>query len=156
MRNRCIVYGILVLWMMVLSGCGKDEGLTAPSDSTITIDPSAVSWTISDVSSCPSASYNDHIFTIAVKDSDGNSMNNIDITVELALSANSGSSINQILELYDGDTGQKVTSPYNTMTGDSGTKNMIVRVDLDCEYTATFNVFSGDAYGTATITASEG
>lgn len=156
MRNRYIIFGILVFWMMTLWGCGKDEGFTAPSGSAITINPSAVSLTISDVSSCPSASYNDHIFTITVKDSDGKSMNNMDIAVELSLAANSGSSINQILELYDGDTGQPVTSPYSTMTGDSGTKNMIVRVDLGCEYTATFNVFSGDAYGTASITTSEG
>lgn len=156
MRNRYIVFGILVLWIMAILGCGKDEGLTAPSGSTITINPSAVSWTISNASSCPSASYNDHIFTITVKDSDGKNMNNADITVELALSADSGSSINQILELYDGDTGQKVTSPYNTMTGDNGTKNMIVRVDLGCNYIANFNAFSGDAYGTATITTSGG
>lgn len=156
MRNRYIIFGILVLGMMTLLGCGKDESFTAPSGSTITINPSAVSWTIGSASSCPSFSYNDHIFTITVKNSNGENMNNMDITAELALSPNSASATNQVLEMFDGDTGQAVTSPYNTTTGDDGTKNIVVRVDLGCEYTANFNVFSGDAYGTASITTTEG
>lgn len=152
MRNRYIVFGILVLWIVAISGCGKDEGLTAPSGSAITINPSAVSWTGISASSCPSIDYNDEVFAITVKNSAGERMNNIDITVELALSPGSGSSLSQFLELYDGDTGLQVNSPYSTMTGDDGTKNMIVRVDHGCTYTADFSVFSGDANATATIT----
>lgn len=158
MRKRCswkfMMCGTFLLIFISMWGCGKSDSVTAPSGSTISLSESSISWDVTSPPGCPSFDYNDHTITITVKDSAGQNMNGADIIVELALSPNSGSPSVQVLQMFDGDTGLPVTSPYHTETGDHGTKNMIVRVDFGCTYKANFNVFSGDAFASASIEVS--
>ncbi len=147
---KFMMCGAVLSIFISMGGCGKDSA-TAPSGSTIVINPSEITWDIT-ASACPSALYNYHTIAIAVRDSAGRNMNNADITVELDLSANTGSPPIQVLNMYDGGT--LVTSPYHTETGDDGVKYLTVQVDLGCEYKANFNVFSGDAFGSISIETS--
>lgn len=141
---RWILLGCLVSAMSTAMGCNKS--VTAPSGTTMTINPASKTWDITPTS-CPSTSYNDELVTITVKDANGEPMNNISINVALDLSPNTGSVPVQVLELYDGNT--LVTSPYATTTGDFGTKTLKVRMDFGCTYKAVLSVFSGTAYATA-------
>ena len=148
---RVLTIVLLVSAIVLLKGCGAD--LSAPVDSIITINPSGKTWTVaaSFLTGCPSPNYNDEVFAITVTDSDGNPLNDITITIQLDLSANSSPPALQCLELFDGDTGAQITSPYTTKTGDYGTKNIVVRMDFGETYRAELKVFSGTAYSSANL-----
>ena len=122
------VLALIALSAAVLS-CGKNETQVAPFGSTIRIDPPGKSWAITP-QPCGFVSYNTEMFTITVVGPDGDPMNNISMIITLDLAANSASTDNRVMQLYDGDPdngGIPKTSPFETKTNSQGTKIVFVR-----------------------------
>lgn len=149
-RNATLAMGLAAA-LALLSGCGAGEANPAPDGSTITISPASMTWTtIKDDACVYGYGSLDDLYYITVKDSAGNPLNNVDLTVFLDLAAGS-TSITPVMELYD--NGAPVTSPYKTKTEASGTKAVTVRMWSGCSlaYKGSLHAYSGSAYGSAAL-----
>lgn len=147
----CVLIALTVP-MGLLQGCG-DKTSSAPSNSSIGISPNGVAWDVGSTPGCSGTVYNFTLFTITVRDSFGNPMDNVTIYVDLDLASSTASPGIQVMYLADADVAQKVPVqvPYETKTGEFGTKNVQVFVDLGCEYTGSLKVYSGTAFGSVEI-----
>jgi hypothetical protein len=139
----------------LLHGCG-DKTTSAPNGSTIEISPEGKTWDTSQMIGCNASSYNFELFTITVRDSFGNPMDNVTIYIDLDLASSTASPNNQVMYLADADIAQKipVVVPYETKTGDFGTKNVQVFVDIGgngCEYNGQLKVYSATAFESVEI-----
>lgn len=160
--SHIICISILITLLMplaILPGCGNDKTTSAPTGSTIEISPEGRQWETAALTGCNGTSYNFELFTITVRDVFGNPMNNVTLYVDLDLAPNTASPNNQVMYLADADVAQKtpVIVPYETKTGDFGTKNVQVFVDLGgggCEYKGNLRVYSGTAFASANIEVS--
>lgn len=152
MHRKRLLFKILLLLALLgvsaffMSGCGG--GVTAPSDATITINPSTVSITDGTTES----TWHTQFFTILVKNSDGNPLGNIKITISYpwAVPDSAGS-----VQLYDGST--PVNSPFDAETDDFGVYNL--RFDYlsggGLNYNGDLEVRSGSAFSSATFEVTE-
>ena len=151
--------GVVVsAWVFALSGCGG-EGNGAPDGSAVTISPSGATWKVAGPG-CAGTDFNFHVFNITVRNSDGVPLNNVDLYVTLDLAANNATTA-QIMRLYDDPEWQggsstlpqnQKSTPYVTKTDGYGSKRLVVGVDIGgCTYTGSLNVYSGTAFGSASI-----
>lgn len=141
----------------LLLGCGDDN--SAPAGSTITINPDGATWAVT-AGTCNGTDVNFHAFSITVRNSAGIELNNTDLYITLDLAANNAT-IYQAMQLYDDPNWQggvttvpqnPVSTPYVTKTGNSGTKRIIVGVDLGgCGYKGSLNAYSGSSIDSVSI-----
>jgi len=146
-----------VVAVLLLSGCGGGSPTTANGGS-ITINPTATTWTVTPVA-C-GGPYNYHEVVITVFNAKNVPVANQSISVTLDLTAGTFTDIPRMY-LYDDPTwvGDANTPPttapvggsYTTSTTSDGTKRLIVGVDLGCTYKGNLNVYSGALFQTATF-----
>src|SRR5512139_491742 len=143
---KILVALALSAMVIAITGCGTDNQNTAPFGSSITINPSKV--TTDGPSGACTGFYQDSLFKITVLGPDKLPMNDAAITIALSWAPNYAHPAIWSMQLYDMDTvgGAAVTVPYQTKTGDFGTKNVMVRHDITCDYKGQLEVFSGTAY----------
>lgn len=151
--------GLLALAMVAmstLSGCEETNQL--PVGSTAEIFPSEVQWNIQAATSCnfEDGPFNDQRVSVSLKDADGLPLIDAPITISLDLSDSTFSST-AVLALYDdtdgdglfGDNERVSTdeqSAYNTRTNSrSGSKQLMVRVNLSCPYKGSLYAFAGNS-----------
>lgn len=144
MKSRYFIYGIFILGLISILGCGKGESFTAPSGSTITINPSSVS--VTDGSS--TASTHSQPFTITVLDSNGKPMNDTEISIFFQWAV---PDIAGVVQLYDGSTPKN--SPFTAVTDENGVYNL--RFDYQSggglSYKGDLEVRSASAFAKATV-----
>ena len=142
--------------MSTLSGCEETNQL--PVGSTAEIFPSEVQWNIQTGSNCnfEDGPFNDQRISVALKDADGLPLIDAPLTISLDLSDSTFNST-AVLALYDDTDGdglfndnERVStdkqSAYNTRTNSrSGSKLLMVRVNLSCPYKGSLYAFAGNA-----------
>ena len=80
MKNRYfITYGLIIAGLLSLWGCSKVDSFTAPSGSTITVNPTSISETISADTT--------HNFTVTVFDVNGKPINGAEVFITGAFAA---------------------------------------------------------------------
>jgi len=167
MRNS-IDCCFLMVCLTLLAGCGASEGgggNPVPVGATVQVNPETIQWEIGNGDPCviDPGIYNDHTIAISVLNNSGAPIGNVDIRVMADLSGNTFSGID-VIKVYDDLNGNGViddpaelvssnTSPsFVTKTEHySGTRNVMVRVNLSCPYRGNVHVFAGAAYGSANI-----
>ena len=164
-------FGYMALFMtLALAGCGSSSiggGDPVPLNSTVKINPSSITWTIPAPLATPCVvdfnNHNDTPIAISVLDSSQSPLGNIGIRVLADLSGNTYSG-SPVLKVYDDLNGNGVvddpaelvssnTSPaFNTFTDKyTGTKNILLRVNLSCPYSGNLYVFAGAAFASINI-----
>ena len=149
----------IVATILLPGGCGKDETITPAYGNTVVLDKSAITHGNLDTQIC-SGSFTQSItetFRIIVLDADGEPVNNAAVTVQVPYSDGSGSGLTPVvMHVVDGDTGAPASGyPYNTRTGDTGTKDITLELDLSCTWgPVDITVFSGGASAKLTVTVS--
>jgi len=159
---------VMLLAGAMLPGCGASDGgggNPVPVGATVQVNPSAIQWEIGNGDPCviDPAVYNDHTVAISVLNSSGAPLGNVDIRVMADLSGNTFSGTD-VIKVYDDLNGNGViddpaelvssnTSPsFITKTAQySGTRIVLVRVNLSCPYRGNLHVFAGAAYGSTNI-----
>lgn len=134
-----------LLFTVFLWGCGAGGG-SAPPGSTITINPSSMSVT----DDSTTARWFTVFFTITVKDSNGNPINDAKISILYPWAVPNL----DVVRLYDGSTAKN--SPFDAYTDEFGVYTL--RFDYQSggglEYTGDLEVRSGDVYATASVDVS--
>lgn len=132
---------LLCLIALLFSGCGAGGG-SAPPGSTITINPSSMTYTVTD------GNWWTQYYTITVEDSTGNPINGAKITITYTWAT---ASFSNCVQLYNGST--KVYSPFDAETDEFGVYNL--RFDFygsdTCANKGDIEVRSGDAFVTASF-----
>lgn len=164
--------------MSALTGCsdGAGGGNPVPPNSTIQLNQSGITWDIGETASpCrvnPSP-YNDHTIAISVLDPNGSPLGNVDLRVVADLSGNTFEPTPPTppalpalpaLQLYEDRNGNGVvddpaelvssntSSAFKTKTDQyTGTKIVLLRVNLSCTYRGNLHVFAGAAYGSVNV-----
>ncbi len=140
---------------VALTSCGKDDIFTAQNGSRVVVMPDSISNGSLAAMACGSFAYTvTETFRVTVLDVRNNPVNNAAITVQVPYSAGSGGGLTPtVMYVLDGDTGFPVlTYPYNTSTGDSGTKDITIVFDLSCSWgPVDITVFSGTASDTLEV-----
>ncbi|MEW6216016.1 MAG: hypothetical protein AB1478_12570 [Nitrospirota bacterium] len=136
-----------LLFTVLFWGCGGS--VSAPPDSTITINPETV--TITD--SGDEATHTQY-FTILVKDSNGTPLGDIKITISFPWAKPDPTDLVQLYKCEDPkcETPEAVNSPFDAETDESGTYTL--RFDYQSgwlEYKGDVEVRSGSAFGSATF-----
>lgn len=144
----------------VLSGCGGGrDSNPVPPGAEIELSVTEYQWEIAPVADpCvvnPNL-YHDHLVNIAVRNSEGSPLGDVEVNATLDLSAATFSGTT-VMALYDdkngngaGDSDELVSGAgqgaYTFKTDEyAGTKVLWVRVNLSCPYSGTLTVFSGGA-----------
>jgi len=145
MERNIIKSAFLPVCLFILSliaGCGSG---VAPSDGSIEINPSSLNITHSGGTASTYTTY----FTITVKDSEGNPLNGVDVSIFFPW-ANPAPSY--VVQLYDGATA--VNSPFTVKTDKNGIYNL--RFDYllggTLDYKGDLEVRSGSVFATSTVT----
>lgn len=155
------------LLVATLAGCGDGGGGDpVPLGSSVRINQAAIEWEIGATPTpCPVNlnNYNDHTIAISVLDSNNSPLGSVDIRVMADLSGNTYSGTD-VIKIYDDLNGNGVvddpaelvssnTSPaFLTQTGRyTGTKIVLVRVNLSCPYRGNLYAFAGAAFGSINI-----
>lgn len=74
MKNRYfITFGLLIAGLLLLWGCSKVDSFTAPSGSTITVNPSSITETISADTT--------HNLTVTILDANGKPLNGAEVFI---------------------------------------------------------------------------
>ncbi|MCC6347746.1 MAG: hypothetical protein IT388_11210 [Nitrospirales bacterium] len=146
MKKSRAVSLLLLLCLAALSGCGGG-GNSAPSGSTLTINPAEITTT--DASS--STSWTTQFYTISLKNAEGQSLGNTKVTITFPYAVPSSYGV---VQLYDGDT--PVNSPLDVETDDFGV--YYLRLDMQSggglSYSGDLEARSGDAFANSKITVS--
>ncbi len=149
MNRKKPLFKILLLLTLLgasvffMSSCGGGS-VSAPPGATITINPATLS--VTDGTTEPN--WKTRFFTIFVKDSKGNPLGNIKISIfyPWAVPDSAG-----VVQLYDGST--PVNSPFDAETDDFGAYNL--RFDYlsggGLNYKGDLEVRSGSAFGSASV-----
>ena len=163
MFRQLLGYTTLLL-SVVLSGCGGGDPV--PPSSTVLISPSSIKWEISaKPTPCPVNSnvFIDHTIVISVLDTNNSPLGSVDIRVVTDLTGNTFSGL-PVLNVYDDKNGNGVvddpaelvssnTSPAFMTATDryTGTKTILLRVNLSCPYKGNLHVYAGAAYSNINI-----
>lgn len=147
MHRKRLLFKILLLLSLLgtsvffMSSCGSGS-VSAPPGATITINPATLS--VTDETTEPT--WKTQFFTILVKNSDGNPLGNIKITISYPWAVPDSAGL---VQLYDGST--PVNSPFDAKTDDFGVYHL--RFDYQSggglKYKGDLEVRSGSAFKTA-------
>lgn len=160
-----------LVFIASLLGCGQGGGGDpAPPGSSVRINPSSIEWDISDrpaLCAINQAVYHDHTIAISVLDANNSPVGNVDIRIVPDLAGNTYSGT-PVIKLYDDldqdgiidDPNELVssnTSPaYVTQTDRyTGSKTMLLRVNLSCPYRGNLYVYAGSAFNSINIQVNE-
>lgn len=153
MHRKRLLFKILLLLTLFgaavffMSSCGSGS-VSAPPGATITINPATLS--VTDETTEPT--WKTQFFTILVKNSDGNPLGNIKITISYPWAVPDSAGL---VQLYDGST--PVNSPFDAETDDFGVYNL--RFDYlsggGLNYNGDLEVRSGSAFSSATFEVTE-
>jgi len=157
---RYKLVAILTL-IFILTACGADTKQLPPK-AKILISPSTKEWNIipniqtdadgNEFCSIVEDHYQDEFITVLVTDSQDRAIGDIELVISLNLSGNTYSGY-PVVELYDDLNGDYIPDPdelvsgkedplYITTTDEyTGSKNLIVRMNLSCTYRAQLAVF---------------
>ncbi|NOZ25199.1 MAG: hypothetical protein GXO94_03800 [Nitrospirae bacterium] len=135
------MFAILFLW-----SCGD---VSAPPDSTITINPSSL--TIEN--SLPTTETSTQYYTVSVVDKDGNPVGDVKLSISFIWASPSPYNL---VQLYKGDT--PVDSPFDATTDEFGAYTF--RLDFvsggGYEYKGDVEVRSGAAFAASTLEVTAG
>ena len=172
-HNRLINISLVVLLSSAFFGCNNTDQLGP--DTTVTIAPTEQTWFVSDLldsnGNCVVSQdyYQDNVFVITVRDSNGSPIGEADLAIYLSPSnstsppqhnneyifylyddLNSNGVVDHPQELVSG-TGQPIL--YETKTERyHGTKHIIVRTNTSCSgYLASLEAFAGDGFYSVNI-----
>ena len=163
--------------MSALTGCsdGAGGGNPVPPNSTVQLNQSGITWDIGETASpcrVRSNPYNDHTIAISVLDPNGSPLGNVDFRVVVDLSGNTyffepappeppGLPVLQLYEDRNGNgvvddpeelVSSNTSSAFKTTTDQyTGTKMVLLRVNLSCTYRGNLHVFAGAAYGSVNV-----
>lgn len=154
MIKRCIIFIAFVGLLFIVPGCGGGDDIeNAPVDATITINPSEFNLSDSTGFTTTHSEY----FNIVVEDANGFLLENIRLTISFVWAVVPVvPDVYGVVQFYHG--GSPVDSPFNALTDDDGA--YLLRMDFDSgdglAYTATLQVTSGSAYGSANFEVDTG
>jgi hypothetical protein len=155
---------VLSVFAVFLVGCGDGGGGggdPVPPNSTVQINQPEITWEIgepADPCVVDPNYYHDHTIAISVLDPDNSPLGGVDLRIVADLSGNTFSGTT-VLQLYDDRNANGVVDDprelvsSNTMPAFrtetdryTGTKNVLLRVNLSCPYRGSLHVFAGAAY----------
>jgi hypothetical protein len=167
--NFCRLNILLLLITTGLAGCNTGED-QIPPDTTVEIFPAYRTWEIPDdgLDTCTiyPSNYVDNLFTIRVLDGGGRPLGNVELMISLALAENT-LGLNSFVELYDDKDGDFIPDPDELVSGEddplffsrtdkyNGSKTVIVRSNLSCEYGALLSVVAKGAANEVEIDVSK-
>lgn len=163
--------------VLALASCGDSGGYNLerlPEGTNVTISPAETTWEIvpnnqtnpdTGAEFCiPDPSiYQDEFVTVMVTDPTGTALGDVRIVVSIDLAANTYSGEFAPIELYDDRNGDFRPDPDELVSGAddpllvtstaeyTGSKNLIVRLNLTCTYRATMQAVAGGYTGSATF-----
>lgn len=156
---------LAIIWMALLgfSACGPGGNEDpVPPGSSVTINPQDITWEITPSASCVEGIYNDHTLTVTVQNGNGVPLGDVDLLIRSDLAANT--SFVDVIRLYDDVNGngvvdhpQELVSANNgpaffTKTDKfSGSRTLLVRVNVSCTYRGSVTVHAGSAFGSTSI-----
>ena len=149
-KNRYfITYGLLIAGLLSFWGCGKVDSFTAPSGSTITVNPSAISESISADTT--------HNLTVTVLDADGKPLNGAEVFISGAFAAPRSNARYQFYRATAGT--DPVNSGFTGKTDGFGNYyfSIIVPATVGSSpnaFTDTIDISSGSAFASVSITLS--
>lgn len=168
MSATTILKSVVICAGLTLTACGPggDED-PVPPGAVITINPQDVQWDISTSdTNCPDTAFNDHTYTIVVQDRNGIPLGDVDVIIRADLAANT--SPFDLIRLYDDVNGNGVVDhPQELVSSNTGpvfftktdkftgTRTLLVRVILSCEYQGNITVHAGSAFGSTNIAVTE-
>ncbi|MFO0751767.1 MAG: hypothetical protein U0411_00395 [Thermodesulfovibrionales bacterium] len=143
-KSRAVSF-LLLLCLVALSGCGGGGGNSAPSGSSLSVNPAEI--TVTDAAS--STSWTTQFYTISLQNAEGQSLGKTKVTITFPYAVPSSYGV---VQLYDGDT--PVNSPLDVETDDFGV--YYLRLDMQTggglEYSGDLEARSGDAFASSKIT----
>ena len=153
MKNRYrITYGLVVTGLFLsLWGCGKTDSITAPSGSTITVNPSSVSIT------GPISGDVIQNFRVSIKDKIGNPLNNAQLFIFGMAAAPRTPTRYQFYREVNANTA--VDSGYTASTNSFGVYEFSIKIPASVNgssnsVTDQIEISSGDAFVSVTVTLS--
>lgn len=150
MKNRYfITYGLVIAALLSLWGCGQSGSFTAPSGSTITVNPSSTSASIS-----ADTTYN---FTVTVLDANGIPLNGAEVFITGAFAAPRTVARYQFYRDLGGVN--SINSGFTGQTDEFGNYNFSIVVPAAVGgaanvFTDTIDVRSGSAFISISLTLS--
>jgi hypothetical protein len=149
---------LLLTFVVSLAGCGGGDSNPIPVGGKVTMSQTEINWKLGNPGVCvEDANYNDHVVFITVTDSSDRPLGDVEVLMSVDLTGNTSPGV-PVLKLYeDKNSNGVVDDPeeYVSGVGDpffktrtdkySGTKMIILRVNLTCTYSGILNVFSGSA-----------
>lgn len=146
MRHFKFKYVLPLIAILFLWSCGD---ISAPPDSTITINPSSLNIENSLLTTETSTQY----YTVSVVDKDGNPVGDVKLSISFIWASPSPYNL---VQLYKGDT--PVDSPFDATTDEFGAYKF--RLDFisggGYEYTGDLEVRSGAAFAASTLDVTAG
>lgn len=155
-----VIIGIALLGFTAC-GPGGDED-PVPPGASVTINPQDIEWDITPSAVCVEGIYNDHTLAITVQNDNGVPLGEVDLLISADLAANT--SAFDLIRLYDDVNGNGVVDhPQELVSSNgspafftktdkfSGTRTLLVRVNLSCTYRGNVNVFAGSAFASTSI-----
>lgn len=144
---KFLVISIILVMLIPIWGCSKSDSVTAPSGSTITINPSDLTVTDSSETVRTWTAY----FTITVTDNNGNPMNDTDVSIFFPWAVPQGT----VVQLYDGNTPKN--SPFTAKTDENGVYNL--RFDYmsggGLDYFGNLEVRTGSSFTSIEVTVGQ-
>jgi hypothetical protein len=140
---RLLFIGLLLL---TCAACGPNKGISAPSGSTIAINPTTISYTavVSAGSDTSSQGWQSTSFLITLTDSNGDPVNNATLHITF-------DTLNDYIQFYDGEA--TTGYPFDATTDAYGTYSL--RFDFEAggglTYSGNIEVSSGTAYNSVPI-----
>lgn len=154
--SRVALLMMLAVFSVVWQGCGQDDAYTAAEGSQVEINPSEVAITGAGATACNFSASTYEPVRVTVRNEAGVPLANAAITINISWApGTSGGSVPTTVIAYDGDDPTNaIVFPYTTQTGDHGTKDLILWLDISCPWISTFGVFSGPTYESMEINIS--
>jgi hypothetical protein len=171
--NKALVRGFVTSLMLtatvLLGGCNTSSSDQLPPNSEVRVNPETLEWTIANnngVCNYNAGFYEDHTISIMVVNESGNYIPDAPLKVSLDLTSNTFTGI-PVMALYHDENSNGIAEDHELVsdtTSDiyeartdphTGTKYLIVRVNLSCAYKGTLYAFSDGFMGTLSISVEE-
>ena len=163
---------ILLSFILItpLIACNSVTSDQLPPGTTVRVSPEEINWKIANnngVCNYDPSFYQDHTISIMVLHDSGAYIPDAPLRITLDLSANTFSGI-PVMALYDDINKNGVVDGENELVTDtdsemfethtddkSGSKYVILRVNLSCPYTGTLSAFADGFMGSVKVTVEE-
>lgn len=153
-RSRCRSSLIVLTagFLVVAAGCSVTENdIVAPDESTITINPTSVTWTVPTGTLCDPTVFATNEFFVTVRNGDSAPLNNLEVRLTLS---NSGLAFLDAAGNFIPSDASGF-SAITLVTDDNGVVTVKV-VNLLCKLRGDLSASSGTAFEIATVEVTEG